>query len=391
MESFWSSGDIMDIYVYYSIGIFSAFIILIFIYLLYEKLFEIWKMKKEKVYKQEILPYIDGLFAEIEEVYPREDHIMKLKNMAKVKLKREIITNRILYYLSMFTGNMQKNIVKLSEEIGLVEYEIEELKSKDHFKRALAAKDLGELRIRKSAPTLLRTLNKESSDIQYHILMALAKIGDEGAFIAGFNKIGRRKLRLSERSLTEVIDSYEGDKRTLYKEMIESSNVYLSTLFIKSAGNYMDIALSDLISKYLKDEYKDRRIAAIKAIGQSGDIRFINQIVEKLKDEEWEVRAAAAKSIGRIGGYENLDSLVDALGDREWWVRFNAARSILEIPQGTNKLAKVMEGQDRFAKDILISAMEDSGVLDDIYLYENATEKEKRQLFEQLQKYKSQH
>jgi hypothetical protein len=149
----------------------------------------------------------------------------------------------------------------------------------------------------------------------------------------------------------------------------------------------MDTELNEHIKDFIEDEDKEKRIAAIKSIGQNSDVRYLDKVIKRLSDEEWEVRSAAAKSLGRIGDNRALEELKKALSDSSWWVRYNAASSILELPKGLDYLHSVMKGEDKFAKDIIIAAMEDAGVLQEILLHENSSAEEKRELAVLLKQY----
>ncbi|MCM8709820.1 HEAT repeat domain-containing protein [Clostridium sp. SYSU_GA19001] len=376
----------MEGYVYYSIVLFSFFIFLLYVYLFYEKILDLYSLRKKHFYEKEVIPFIDNLFLTLETRYVNKKQMQKLRKMVKNKTKRNIIIERIIHYNEIYSGTIRERLTMLCENSGLVYYETKKLKSRDHFKTALACKNLGEFRSERAIPSLLKVFKRSSLDIKYHSLMALAKIGNLEAFTQAFNLLDN-KYFFSERSLTEIIDSYEGDKLKLYKAMIQSENIFVSTVFINSAGNYMDIELNNIILKYIDDNDKERRIAAIKAIGKNGDIRYIDEIIKMLYDKEWEVRAAAAKSLGRFEDERALYPLIKVLSDSVWWVRYNAANSLIKIKNGIDELEIILSGEDRFAKDIIISALEDSGVIQDIYLYEQSKDESRKRLSELIKKY----
>lgn len=101
-----------------------------------------------------------------------------------------------------------------------------------------------------------------------------------------------------------------------------------------------------------------------------GDNRYVVQIIELLKDEAWEVRAIAAKVLGQLQDTKALIPLVNALSDREWYVRYNAANSLISIEGGIDLVYDVLEGEDRFAKDIVIAVLETSYGWDKVLQYD---------------------
>jgi hypothetical protein len=149
----------------------------------------------------------------------------------------------------------------------------------------------------------------------------------------------------------------------------------------------MDITLGEEISKFLNDENKNRKIASVKAIGQIRDARYVDKIIETLDDSDWEVRAVAARSLGKLGDNKALDSLSKSLCDKEWWVRYNSAYSIVELPGGIEVIKTVLYGEDRFAKDILISAVENSRILKNIPNDNNLLNSQHVQVLDIIKKY----
>ncbi|MBZ4663617.1 MAG: lyase domain protein repeat-containing protein [Caloramator sp.] len=287
----------------------------------------------------------------------------------KDRIKREIIEERFLFYFENLRGSISNKLTKLAEDIGLVDYELEKLKSKDMHKVALACKNLGEIRSKKALGSLLDLIDIEVVEVKYNVLMALAKIGDEEAFIEAFKKLSKT-IPLSERSLVEIADSFEGDKIYVYRNLFYLEDEFISSIFIKSAGNYKNTLLADEIAIFLADENKEKKIAALKALGNMGDNRYVIQIIELLNDESWEVRAIAVKVLGQLQDNRALIPLVKALSDKEWYVRYNAANSLISIEGGIELVYDVLEGEDRFAKDIVVSVLETSYGWDKVLEYD---------------------
>lgn len=368
----------MEIYVYYSIIIFAGFIFFLYLYILFEKTVNSYEHKKRTIYEKELLPYIDDIFLKMEGKYPSLKNVEKIKSEVKDPIKRQIVIDRVLYFTSVFSGEIRLNIIKFCEETDLLSYVLIDLKSKDFKKIALSCKILGEFRSKKPVEDLLKVIDTKVPDIQYNALMALSKIGHEKVLITAFTKLNQSNL--SERSLIEIVDSFEGDKTSLYYKMIPNEDPFISSIFIKSAGNYKDLSLNDIIVLFIKEKNIARKIAAIKVIGQTFDIRFLADLIRCMKDDSWQVRSVTAKSLGKLGYTSALPALVEALNDKEWWVRYNAAQSIFMIPDGIKEIEAVFLAKDTFAKDSLLSAMENSGTFADLYLYEYSTDVNKRRL-----------
>lgn len=370
----------MEIYVYYSIVLFSLIIFFLYIYIITEKIIDTYKHKKKQHYSKEIIPFLEDMINELIDLKIVEEYKMeRLKIYCKNKEKRELIIDTLIYYFEIFKGEFTPQMAELCEAIGIVDYEIKNLKTTNVYKKALACKRLGEFRSKKALPYLLKEVNTLSVDILYNVFLSLAKIGDEKAFIEGFERLDKGML-LSERSLIEIVDSFEGNKRKVYNYMINSKDDFITSVFIKSAGNFRDYSLSEDISRFLRENNKEKKIAAIKAIGGIGDNRYSNDIIYLLKDEDWEVRAIAAKALGKLGEDKAISPLLEALSDRQWFVRYNAASSLLAIDKTMESLVYVFEGKDKFAKDIIISSLESTGLIAKLSSFKDSKDETKRRI-----------
>lgn len=376
----------MEQYVYLSIIFFSLIIFFLYIYIIYEKIIETYKSRRMQKYSEELVPYINFI---VNEIIHGEDAIFStlenLKVICKNKDKREIVEERLLYYLENLKGEFLPKIIDLCEYVGIIQYEIKNLKNRNYLKKALAAKRLGDFRSKKSVDILLQELNITNSDVKYNILLALGKIGEENSFIKAFEN-SDLAVSLSERSLIEIVDSFEGDKNKIYKYMINSDDSAIACVFIKSAGNYKDISLSHDISKYLFSENKELRIACVKAIGNIGDETYLDDIIRLLEDDEWEVRAVTANALRNFADDKILIPLAKALSDYQWYVRYNAATAILYHREGIKAISSVLQRDDKFAKDIIISAIENSSN-NKLYLYETSNNTDEVALALQIKQY----
>lgn len=376
----------MEQYVYLSIMFFSIIVFFLYIYILNEKLLEAYRRRRIRKYSDTLAPYINSIVDKIINGINIEcSELENLKVICKDRNKREIIKERLLQYFENYKGEFLLKLIKLCEDIGIIYYEIENLQNTNNFKKALAAKQLGEFRSKKSIDSLLNEFKINNTDVKYNILLALSKIGDENSFIKAFENVDA-SLILSERCLIEIVDSFEGDKNKIYKHMINSSNNFIACVFIKSAGNYKNSSLSNEISKYLFSENKEIRIACIKAIGNIADEAYLDNMIKLLEDTEWEVRAVTARALGNFKSSKILIPLAKALSDPQWYVRFNSATSILNHNEGMSMVSYVFQGKDKFAKDIIVSAIENSPN-DAFHLYEVSSDPEKKALAIKIRQY----
>ena len=76
------------------------------------------------------------------------------------------------------------------------------------------------------------------------------------------------------------------------------------------------------------------------------------------------MRAQAASSLGMIGDVSTIPTLRKLTLDREWWVRMNASRALANMgPAGERALARLLESEDRFARDLAAATWEERGII----------------------------
>lgn len=346
----------------YSIILFSTIIILMYFYIIFDKLSNLKKNKSREKYYDEVTSFMNSLIRDLKNTSNiSEENKNKFNRYIENKECMNIMEDKIIYYIENLEENLSRKIIDICENSKIIDFEIEKLNSKDIHKKALACKKLGELRSKKSVKHLLEQLKCNSPDVKYNVFLAISRIGDEEAFIKAFKQIDSDNV-LSQRSLIEIVDSFSGDKKYVYKKMIHDKNEFIACVFMKSAANFKDLSLSKEISKYLKDPSKEKRIASIKAIGGMKDKRYINDIIDLLDDKEWEVRAMAAKILGDFKDKTSIKHLTKALSDDKWFVRYNAAFSILTIDDKFEYTKQILNGNDELSKEMILYVIESRGL-----------------------------
>ncbi|MEW6363560.1 MAG: HEAT repeat domain-containing protein [Acidobacteriota bacterium] len=109
----------------------------------------------------------------------------------------------------------------------------------------------------------------------------------------------------------------------------------------------------------LSAEDAELRATAVRVLGKLGDIESEQSMVRLLDDPESFVRSTAARAIEAIPAQAStLDALGKRLTDPVWWVRANAAHTLAHKGEdGAQILVEIMEGSDRYAQQISISAL----------------------------------
>lgn len=335
----------------------SLVLLFLFVYIIAAKVREALGERRRVYLAKTVGPLVEKLCVSVIAGEDPAVSIADLRQLVRNPMAGDTIAEMLINRIELVAGETRARLCALSEELGLVDMELRRLKRRDPFAKALACKRLGGYRSRRAASEVFAALDVPMVDVKYHGLLTLAKIGDLSFFRRAF-KEKRSVVLLSERSLIEIIDSFEGDKVALYREMMYYEDEFVSSLFIKSAGNVRCQELADEISAFLASDSFTRRIAALKALGHISDARFVKDIRKALADPDWRIRAIAAKSLGLMGDVESKDVLREALSDPEWWVRHNAAEALVKLGVAEQVLKEIEKSNDRFAIESLRYALE---------------------------------
>lgn len=288
----------------------------------------------------------------------QQPFIHKLNQYTKrSSLKRERMINHIIQYGEKFIDSHHEQLLHLCEETEIKAFLVKRLSSKRDYIKALACRQLGDLRLHSTGPNICKLIHSKNNNVIYNVLLALAKLGDLNN-LAHILISNSKDINISSRAVIEIVEEFKGSKEDLFKETIDSSDDYLRGILIKAAANGQYEGLSGYYVKYLSSDNMNLKIACLRALSGLKNPEFEQHIIGMLEAEEWEVRAAAAKGLEQVGTSHSLEPLVKITSDKEWWVRHNAASTLVSIPGGKEYAQQIfISGEDQYARDAIAAAL----------------------------------
>ena len=283
--------------------------------------------------------------------------VLKLNDKLRTKSSRHTLEDILLDNLENTDNVSIERMRNMAHDFGFPEKCLSMIRDRLTGNIAIGCRKAGLYQYKDAIPDLLKTLDILSSNTQYQALMALARIGDANALIQAFYKI-HRLVFVNERTISEILSTFSGDRYKLFEEMIHHKSDYLARLSLKAIDKETAKTLMGEIISIYNGGGKETRLACITAIGKSGISKKISLLIKALKDEEWELRAMAAKTLGILTGPQAVKHLAKAARDNEWWVRQNAVTSILAYPDPGEILVPIVNSGDRYAYDSILYALE---------------------------------
>ncbi|MCL2833667.1 MAG: HEAT repeat domain-containing protein [Treponema sp.] len=311
-----------------------------------------YRGKKRSQYTEKIKPGFNKFFKLDGADFEKEQSgiLENLAEITKEKLAQKTLEDLLLDILEEADSKTRTRALMLADYFRFPQKCLSQISDRLRSNAVVGCRKAGLYKNTNAIPLILKTLDILSSDTQYEALMALSRIGDVSALTQAFDKI-HRLIFVNERAINEIINTFSGSGRELYRKMIHHDSDYLVRLFLKSADGEIANMLIDDIVLIAKYGNKETRLAGIIAIGRSGSRKQIPILINAMNDNEWEVRAMAAKTLGVLTSRNAVKALAKAARDREWWVRQNAVTSILAYPDCYEILASIISTGDRYAYD----------------------------------------
>ncbi|HEV2742697.1 MAG TPA: HEAT repeat domain-containing protein [Rubrobacter sp.] len=278
--------------------------------------------------------------------------------------EKDLLAILMVEYLSVLSGTEKDRLVGIAEESGLVRSYFDRLGSRDRWRKARAAENLGYFGGPAAVPPLTPLLGHPDETVRAVAARALARIGTREAAESLARTLNDpselTRLRMAENlerigtlAVDPLIDTLEGESAGQARVLTARILGYLRASEARQA----------LKGAMLGGQLTDLRAQATLALGKIGNPEDVPALQEAAGDEEWPVRAQAANALEMIGDVSTIPALQDLTLDREWWVRLNASRALANIgPEGERALARVLEVADRYARDRAVATLEERGV-----------------------------
>lgn len=333
----------------YALAFLSSVIVYFFLALLYIHGVSAIRSRKKMRYVNRLSNTINGV-----QLNP-EDAEHRVEGWLRVPTKRNLII--IAQVIEGLSEEKKAILRKLLLDIGYGDYLDRQMKSRDVRLVTLVIRIAGELLLSDRAEAVTQQIYKypDDVDLAYQGLLTLARLGSKEQLLRIFMD-GTYRLRLSFRSLQEVLKTYSGDKAELYDILLGSPDKYVVRICIKRIGTERLESLESKVIPFLENEDYNTVIDAARTLGMLKYDQAGEMLVPLLDHEKWEVRSISVNALAGIDTERYEKEIERKLHDSEWQVRYNAAFALRELPNLDDIFKNVQTSGDRYALDILTYA-----------------------------------
>ena len=268
--------------------------------------------------------------------------------------ERWIFKSVLLERANEAAAGAAQRLEELYELSGFSEQDLHDLKrSWFWWKRAAAAHHLGQARVRRAKPHLIKALKDPNTEVRLEATWALGHMHyvDTLPFIM---ESMSHYFKIAALRMDNFIFEMGKSALPLLLDLCRHPEQEIKLLAVHLVGEFKDTEALTTLLEMLSSSDMEIKLAAGKALGALGDPAGLEALLSCMQDPAWAMRAQAAKQAGRNAYAPAIPHLLRGLEDREWWVRFNSGEAISKMgPSGEKALDQAATGStDRYARDM---------------------------------------
>ena len=220
---------------------------------------------------------------------------------------------------------------------------------------------------------LLKLLNEPSIYCRENAMQALYTSGDAQIIVRALRIIDASSLYYNTKLLADGLLNFNGDETQLAEALwaaFEDFKVWMQVTILNyfrfSSGAHCERVLA-LLNDGARDD--ELRFSCLRYLGRYPYPPAYADLLRYAMPSEnarWEYAAIASSVLASYPGEETAAVLKRNLYHPNWYIRFNASKSLEQLGFGYLDLIDVIEGNDRYASEILryrfdMRALEEKG------------------------------
>lgn len=191
--------------------------------------------------------------------------------------------------------------------------------------------------------SLLQLLREPSIYCRENAMQALYTTGNPDCIMEALGIIDKSELFFHGKLLSDGLLNFSGSTRALNDRIIEKFSDFSTD---------MRIALLNYL-RFSSGEYREFALGLLSDEKQNAAYPLICSLAVGSSSEKWEYAAIASSALGSYPGEKTAALLKSNLYSHNWYIRFNSAESLERLGVTYENLADIIDGNDRYASEIL--------------------------------------
>mgnify|MGYP002508412616 FL=1 len=207
---------------------------------------------------------------------------------------------------------------------------------------------------------LYSLLHEPSIYCRENAMQAIYTIGDPACVITALKIADNNERFYHSKLLTDGLLNFGGNNEKLNSALWDAFEDFSVQMQITLLNyfRFSSDSSSEQMLKLMNDEERDDeiRFACIRYFGKyryDKAYEYLLQYANCWNDVRWEYSAIASSALGAYPCEKTAEVLKSNLYHRNWYIRFNSSQSLEKIGLTYLSLIDIVEGNDRYASEIL--------------------------------------
>lgn len=352
---------------YFSFIMFVLLLLLVNSYFLLSLHIEKRKDNKIKKRKEEIKKSLLNIFEN--KVINKNDEVQKLKKHFNRKIDIQAFHYAIKECKS---ANIYKDeLAQLLEEIVDIDKILKSGVVRKEYKESYTLYLISEFNLgnKKAGEFALSSLDKKSLHVRNNALNVINKNNDLAIMMRAIEMVNDKDHYFNDKMIIDFLDNYKGNNAELDSKLYLEMDHYNMNLKKNIISHFMNMnngsqKIRDKMIDFIhQSDEKEIIISSTRYFYKVIDERAKAFIVKNMSSKDWEVRATSARVVSKYTGENIVNKLKQTLTDENYYVRYNSAESFLKVVDSEIAINEAIKNEDRFARDILLYAMNIRGII----------------------------
>lgn len=208
---------------------------------------------------------------------------------------------------------------------------------------------------------MLEFLKEKSIYCRENAMKAIYSFGDANLLVDAIKILDGRGSSIHKKLLTDGILSFSGNHNELSKILWENFERFSDQIKVVIV-DYFRFAKQDFREELFtsikkEDIFIELKYSIIRYYGSLYYEPAKNILIDFIKNTDisnWEIVAISETAISLYKDSDTIELLKSMLCSRNWYIRLNAAKSLVRIGISQEDIDEIVNGNDKYAKEILI-------------------------------------
>jgi HEAT repeat protein len=277
-------------------------------------------------------------------------------------LDREIVEAILLDSLEVPPTGHAPRLLSFLRSSGLLDIRIHEARTSQGWRRQRALATLGRTRAPEAIPVLAEGLDDPDLETRVAAVRGLGRTGLPEAGVRLVEWVADVGLQVPAPPLQNALLSCCRSRPALLVPHLRRAEGNIRQLLARILAELATPDLEDDLLLLAGDPLAEVRASAARALAEAKPESALPILFELAGDPEWFVRLRAVIALGALENPRAIPGLIRALCDANRYVRLRAAAALVRLePHLQQILQQVVETQDRYALQTMISELDRSG------------------------------